>query len=186
MTLRRLDPLGLSPMLARMHYPNKPPRNVIAPSNWHFQYLADHLRADEVQHWLAISGAERFDPDVAARAYMNTPGLAFVLLGSDGMPAVAGGFRELRPGCWDGWMAGSHAGWERHWRDITRATRWLMGQLFQMGARRLAIETIAERTAATDWYARALGMRHEGTQRRAGAHGEDIVTYSRIAEDNRP
>ena len=182
--MRRLDPLGGSLMLSAMLYPSRTPANVVAPKNWHFQYLADHLRADEKSHWLAFSGADVFDADVAAQAYMMTPGLAFTLLGSDGMPAVAGGFREVRKGAWEGWMVGTAEGWDRHWRGITRATRWLMGQLFVMGARRLSIDTVATRVDATDWYGRALGMRLEGVQRRAGAHGEDIVTYSRIAEDD--
>lgn len=168
-------------MLAAMITPSKPPANVVAPRNWHFQYLADHLRPDEIEHWLAISGAASFDPDVAALAYMNTPGLKFTLLGRDGMPVVAGGFHEVEPGVWQGWMVGTLAGWHSHWRMITKASRWLMGQLFALGAQRLCVNTIASRTAATCWYARALGLRLEGTLAGAGHRGEDFVYYARTA-----
>lgn len=182
----RLDPCARSSMLPAMRYPSRPPSNVVAPRNWHYQVLAEKMRADEIAHWLAVSGADAYDADVAARGFMNTPGLAFAVLDERGMPAAAGGFQQSLPGVWDGWMAGTSDGWDLHWRAITKATRWLMGQLFAQGARRLAVDTIATRTAATAWYAQALGMRHEGTRRRAGAHGEDLVTYSRIAEDHQP
>lgn len=167
-----------------MRYPSRPPANVVAPRNWHYQMLAERMRADEIAHWLAMSGATAYDPEVAARGFMATPGLAFVVIGGDGVPAAAGGFQEGLPGVWHGWMAGSAEGWATHWRAITKATRWLMGQLFEQGARRLCVDTIASRTDATDWYADALGMRYEGTHRAAGARGEDIVTYARISGDN--
>lgn len=167
-----------------MILPSRPPANLVATRNWHLQWLAERLRPDEVQHWLAMSGAEHYDADVAARGFMSTPGLRFTLLDDAGTPIAAGGFHETQPGVWDGWMVGSLAGWGTHWRALTKAVRWLMGQLFAQGARRLAVCTIAARTAATDWYRRGLGMTHEGTLRRAGAHGEDLVFYSRIAEDN--
>jgi hypothetical protein len=173
-------------MLPRMIAPRRPPSNVVRPRNWHFQCLAERLRPDEIAHWLAMTGADSFDADVAARGYMQTPGLVFVVVDAIGRPQAAGGFHEERRGAWQGWMVGTPEGWSTHWRSITKATRWLMGELFTMGARRLAVDTIASRTAATDWYAKALGMRYEGTQRRAGAQGEDIVTYSRIAEDTQP
>lgn len=171
-------------MLPVMRYPSRPPSNVVAPRNWHYQLLAEQMRPDEVEHWLAMSGATRYDPDVAARGFMSTPGLAFVVLAEDGVPAAAGGFHEIHPGVWRGWMVGSPAGWTAHWRTITKATRWLMGQLFRMGARRLFVDTIASRKEACAWYSRALGMRFEGCLRRAGAGGEDIVFYARIAEDH--
>lgn len=173
-------------MLLAMRYPSRPPSHVVAPRNWHFQVLAEHMRADEIAHWLAMSGADVYDAEIAARGFMATPGLAFVVVDDAGAPVAAGGFQQDLPAVWSGWMAGTADGWATHWRTITKATRWLMGQLFEQGARRLSVDTIATRTAATDWYAQALGMRHEGTRRRAGAHGEDIVTYARIAEDNQP
>lgn len=184
--MTRLDSRRRCLMLLIMLYPSSPPSNVVAPRNWHYQVLAERMRPDEVDHWLAMSGAGAYDAEVAARGFMTTLGLAFVVVDELGAPVAAGGFQQGLPGAWDGWMAGTPEGWATHWRTITKATRWLMGQLFAQGARRLAVDTIATRTDATCWYAQALGMRHEGTRRRAGAHGEDIVTYARIAEDNQP
>lgn len=173
-------------MLHAMIAPSKPPSNVVPARNWHFQYLADNLRPDEIEHWKAVSGADAYDPDVAARGYLATPGMKVSVMGADGMPVVAGGAHETDPGVWLGWMVGSMAGWGSHWRAITKTNRWLMGQLFAGGARRIYVSTITTREQACRWYEKALGMTREGVHRRAGAQGQDIVFYSRIAEDGQP
>jgi hypothetical protein len=165
-----------------MLFPSRAPANVIAPRNWHYQYLADHLRPDEIEHWLAITEAATYDPDVAARACMNTPGLAFTVMGSDGYPVAAGGFHEIAPGVWKGWMVGTMDGWRKHYRSITRATRWLMGQLIQVGAKRFCVNTLVSRTGATRWYERALGMVHDGTLRQPGKPEQRIGFYSHIVQ----
>jgi hypothetical protein len=166
-----------------MIFPNNPPSNIMKALNWHMQYIAERMRPDEIQHWLAVSGAPSYDPEVAAAGFIATPGLKFSVLHTDGNPAIVGGFHEVSAGCWDGWMIGTLVGWEECWRSITKGSRWLIDELFASGARRVCISTIAERTEACMWYVDGLGLQWEGTHRRAGAHGEDIVFYSRITED---
>ncbi len=166
-----------------MIFPSNPPKNVIAARNWHLQYIAERMRPDEIQHWLAVSGAKAYDPEVAAAGFIGTPGLKFSVLHTDGNPAICGGFHESHRGCWEGWMVGTERGWSECWRSITKGSRWLIDELFTSGARRVSISTIAERVAACSWYDEGLGLQWEGTHRAAGAHGEDIVFYSRIAGD---
>lgn len=166
-----------------MIFPSSPPKNVIAARNWHLQYIAERMRPDEIAHWLAVSGAMAYDPEVAAAGFIATPGMKFSVLQADGNPAICGGFHEVARGCWDGWMVGTLEGWATCWRSITKANRWLIGELFADGARRVCVSTIAERVEATAWYVDGLGLQYEGRHRAAGAHGEDIVFYSRIAGD---
>lgn len=166
-----------------MIFPNNPPSNVMKALNWHMQYIAERMRPDEIKHWLAVSGAPSYDPEVAAAGFIMTPGLKFSVLHVDGHPAITGGFHEVSKGVWNGWMVGTPEGWDECWRSITKTARWLIDELFKGGARRVSISTIAERTEACAWYVAGLGFRYEGMHRQAGAHGEDIVFYSRIAED---
>lgn len=155
--------------------------NLVAAKNWHFTFLAEHMRLDEQRHVLALSGADTFDPEVAAAAAIATPGIRFTVMGPHGMPVVAGGFVPLRGQCWEGWMMGTLESWQSHYRHISRAVRWAIAQLFEQGATRLQVTTLADRDSALDWYERALGMHCDGTLRAAGAHGEDLVIYSRLA-----
>jgi hypothetical protein len=166
-----------------MRFPTNAPAGVVPARNVHFQYLAEHMREDEKQHWLAMSGANSYNSDVAAAGFMLTNGMRMTLLGVDGMPVIAGGFVPSRGNSWDGWMVGSIEGWDKEWRSITKAVRWLMGEMFRAGATRLSITTLASRHEALDWYEKALGMECEGTLRCAGSHGEDLVIYSRIKGD---
>lgn len=169
---------------ARIVMPERAPAGLVVSRNWHFQHLAENIRPDEIDQWKATTGANDYNPDVAAGAFIAAPGVKFTLLDDLGMPACAGSFQGMGFGVWEGWMAGTTAGWETHWRSMTKAARWYMGQLFKFqAARRIYITTVATRTGATDWYQRALGMRLDGTLRAAGAHGEDMVVYSRLAGD---
>lgn len=170
-----------------MILPKNAPNGVVPARNWHFQYLAERMRPDEIDHWKATTGARDYNPDVAAGAFIAGPGLKFTLLDRAGMPACAGGFQDMGFGVWEGWMVGTLDGWDGAWRSMTKAARWYMGHLFtEQSARRVYIATLATRTCATDWYRRALGMRLDGTLRGAGAHGEDMVIYSRLSGDTTP
>lgn len=156
------------------------PANLVQARPWHFLHLAERLRPDEQRHVLAMSGADRYDPDVAAAAAISSEGMRFAMLDDAGVPIVAGGFVPLRGDCWEAWMMGSIDGWEAKYRCIARAVRWSMDQMFANGATRLQITTLADRFDALDWYERALGMRCDGKLCSAGAHGEDLVIYSRV------
>lgn len=154
--------------------------------NWQMQYIAEHMRPDEIEHWLAITGEKEYSPEVAAAAMIATVGVKFSLVDDLGVPVVVGGFVQESTGCYSLWMCGTIEGWNRRWRSITKSCRALIGALFEDGARRVFISTIASRTAAQDWYVNGLGLIYEGRHREAGAKGEDIVFFSRVTKDIAP
>jgi hypothetical protein len=160
------------------------PSNIIPTRNWHVLYIAERMRPDEISHWLAVTGAKEYDPEVAAAGFINTPGLRFTVTNRDGTPAFIVGWYEAAPACWIGWAIGTMAGWDEQWRSITKAVVWLLGEVERNGARHMAISTIAERLDARRWYRRSLKLTYEGRHRAAGAQGQDIVFYSRIAGVN--
>lgn len=170
-------------MLHAMIAPSKPPSNVVPCRNAHLQYLCERMRPDEIEQYLALTFAKAYDADVAAAGLIAITGLKFTVLGSDGLPVAAGGYSEVQPGVWESWMVGSMDGWATHWRSMTKAARWLMDGLFEMGARRLQTHALASRTRAIDWYERSLGLVHEGTARQAGMNGQDVTCHARVRGD---
>jgi hypothetical protein len=159
------------------------PDNLIAAKNWHMQYIAERMRPDEITHWKAVSGSDRYDPEVAASGFISTPGVKFAVLNKDGTPAAVIGTFEGLPGVWTGWMIGTMDGWSSEWRSLTRATRWLIDEWMQAGAKVVRICTIEERAQAMDWYERGLLMKYEGVHRCSGAQGQNIVFFSRTQGD---
>src|SRR5262249_33098205 len=121
----------------------RPPSCVVPFRNVHALYLCERAREDEIEQYLAITGAKEWNSEVAAAGFIGMPGMRFTLLGADNMPACAGGYHEVSPGVWQSWMVGSCDGWEHSWRSITKASRWLMDGLFEMGARRLQTNCLA-------------------------------------------
>lgn len=160
----------------------KPPSNLVPCKLVHLLYLCERMRPDEIEQYLALTMGKEYHPDTAAIGFANTPGIKFTLLGPDGYPAASGGYEEVLPGVWQSWMVGSTEGWETSWRGLTKATRWLMDGLFELGARRLQTSALASRTRALEWYERGLLMQREGTLRNFGANGEDVAMYARVME----
>jgi hypothetical protein len=160
-----------------------PPSNVRECRNWHIQYVCDHMRADEVDQYRAVSGAVDYRPDDAAAVFIAMPGHKFTVIGADGLPAACGGYQEVMPGVWQSWMVGTEPGWKTNWRAITKACRWVMEGLFAMDARRLQTNSLASRTQAIEWYERGLGLVREGTWREFGAQGQDFACFSRVRAD---
>lgn len=152
-----------------------------APLIEDFAYLAKRMRRDEIEQFLAYSGLTEYVPDIAARAFALTPGRSFVLVGPDDLPVLAGGFQPLTGGVYDGWMVGTDAGWEKHWRAITKTGRRLMDMMFADGAHRIQIASLASRTAAHAWYERSLHMTREGVLKRYCADGQDAVMFARTS-----
>jgi hypothetical protein len=165
-----------------MRIPKTPPLSLVPARNWHFQFIAEHMREDERQAWLALSGATKYDADAAATSCMNAPGIHFALLGNGFEPIVAGGFSRLRGLTYEAWMIGTPAGWSEGWRGITRAVRWAIREQFRAGAQRIQVVTLESRINACAWYERALHMHKESVLSRAGAHGEDLVMYATFKE----
>ena len=146
-----------------------------------FAYLARRMRPDEIDQFLAFSGATEWSPDSAARELLAKRGASFVLVDPGNLPVVAGGFEPISRGVVEAWMLGTIDGWAEHWRRITTACRRLMDAQFANGVHRVQICALASRTKTHEWYERGLGMQREGVLRRYCADGSDAVMFSRIA-----
>lgn len=158
------------------------PSNVIPCTLPHLVYLCGRMREDEIVQYVALTGAEKYDPDVAAVGMFSGNGPRFTMVGKDRMPVVAGGYNEVLPGVWNSWMVGTQDGWDKNWRSITRASRWMIDLMFEhFRARRLETMALADRSAACWWYEKSLGMVYEGTRVGLGVGGEDVACYGRLA-----
>ncbi len=158
------------------------PSNIIPCRPAHLLYLCECMREEEREQYVALTCAEQYDPDVAARGFINTAanGFAITALCQDNTPAVAGGYEEILPGVWQSWMVGTERGWAEQWRSITKGSRWLADRLFQLGARRVQTVTLATRTQAIEWFERGLGLKPEGIWRGYGRDGQDVAAFSRV------
>jgi len=139
------------------------------------------MREDEIEQYVALTGARQWEPEVAARGFMIAPGLKFTVIDSKGMPAASGGFEQVLPGIWQSWMIGTQAGWDECWRSITKASLWLMDGLLKGQARRLETLVHAKRTHTCEWYERALGMYCEGEKKMFCADGSSALMYAKVA-----
>lgn len=145
-------------------------------------YLARNMRPDEIAQDLAMTGAAEYDPQQAILKMAAVHGPKFVLL-ADGVPVVAGGFWQVRPGVWEGWQLGTMAGWEKHWRAITKITRRLNDRMLaEPNVHRLQLYGQAGRDKTFEWYERSLGYQREATLSRYCANGDDAVLFARIKE----
>lgn len=146
-----------------------------------FAYIAAHMRSDEVQQYLALTGLPEYVSDVAARSLIASTGSQFVMVDRGNMPVLVGGFCPVRDGVFEGWLAGTEDGWEHHWRAMTKVCRGLMDDLLASGARRIETFALASRTQAHEWYERSLLMQREGVLRGYFADGQDAVVFSRVS-----
>lgn len=160
------------------------PSYVVPCSAWHILFLVDNMRADEIEQYIALTGAETYRKDVVVSGMLNMmlTGPAFTVVGADGLPVSAGGYTEVIPGVYNSWMVGTQAGWDKYWRRITIGTRWVMDFMFEeMGARRLQTSALVSRDAACWWYQKSLKMVPEGVWVRFGRDGEDVACFARTA-----
>ena len=98
--------------------------------------LASQARPDEIAQYEALVG-RKWDIDDVANGHFNRPGIRYTLLDANDAPVVAGGYDPVGPGIWQSWMLGTMDTWGKHWRSITKASRFVADQLFEDGARRL-------------------------------------------------
>lgn len=147
-----------------------------------FAYIAERMRPDEREQFVAFTGVERYDANMAARSYVLSGGLAYALIDRQDKPFAIGWFEELRPGVWEVTGIGTPDGWKRYWRAITKQSRMRMDDLIAGGAHRIQILALASRTDAHRWYERGLGMQREGVLRGYCANGDDAVIYARVRE----
>jgi hypothetical protein len=154
------------------------PSNVVTFEDLHAYIICTQMRPDEITQLLAFTGADSYDHEMAARAFINKPGPKFTLVDEQGQPVIVGGYSPVIDGVWQSWMAGTEAGWCKHWRAITKASRWLMDALFEAGARRLQTNALQSRREAIMWYERGLHLKYEGTWKEFGCGGEDVACYA--------
>lgn len=158
--------------------------NLVTPTVGDILYIAGRMREDEIAQYLALTGLTEYDPDVCTRTVLRVMGeVNFCLLDSDGLPYCVGGFDEIRPKVWQTWMMGTPDGWDKHWREITKASRRLMDNLLASGrAHRVQCYALATRTQAQEWYKRGLKMDFEANVRKLFADGQDGVCYVKVKE----
>jgi len=147
-----------------------------------FARIARNLRPDEIEQFVAFTGAPGYKPDVLARTLLATPGTSYVLVDRTNLPIAIGGFEPLRPGVWQTWGIGTLDGWAKHWRAITKQSRRQMDYLFANGAHRIEIIALVSRHDAHRWYEEGLLMQCEGTLKGYCANGADAVMYARTME----
>ena len=136
------------------------PRNMVPFKPEHLFYLAANARQDEREQWEYFHG-KPYDPRDVTAYVLRQKGPAFTVMGCDGNPAVAGGYFYVSPGVWQSWMLGTPLGWILNWRSITKATRWLVWAMFQIGAKRLETFVQPSRARTCEWYCRAMGLQRE-------------------------
>ncbi len=146
-------------------------------------HVCRSMRPDEIEQTLAFGYRDDYDPEATSVALYQTPGPKVTIVGRDGMPILCGGAMELGPGVWQGWQAGTMAGWPQDWRLITRVTRWFMDRLFESGAHRVQTVALESRVKACQWYEKGLRMTAEGVTRGYGKGGENAVTFARLRTD---
>lgn len=157
--------------------------NLIEPTVADIAYLCQRMRADEQDQFCALNNLAEYDANAAARQLVALPGMAFCLLADDGLPVAAGGFVQVRPGVWQSWMVGTEDGWEKHWRDLTKACKRVMRGLLDSGTcHRIETVALASRTKAGRWYMKSLGETFEGVQRGWFPDGRDAAWYAKVKE----
>lgn len=159
-----------------------PEVRIAVPMLEDFGFIARNMRPDEIEQFLAMTGQPEYIADVAARTFANTPGETIALVGRDGLPFAVAGFLPLRPGVMQAWAAATMAGWDQHWRTMTKETIRRMNYLFSVGTHRIETTALASRLKAHHWYTHGLGMTQEGVQAAYCANGEDAITFSRVKE----
>lgn len=143
-----------------------------------FAWVADRMRPDEIDQWLAKTGSPTYSADACARAMANAAN-TFALIDPAGYPVGVGGFEPLRPGVYELWAAGTVDGWDRHWRAITLECARMIRRLFADGAHRVQTVALASRTQAHEWYERGLGLHREAEHPGWFANGATGVTFAR-------
>lgn len=152
--------------------------NIGRPTLHDLRTLCANARPDEIVQWRALTGLP-WEPEAVALDLLDRPGPSFVLLDDHGVPVLAGGFDFVIPGVWRGWMVGTMAGWEQHWRRITLETNRIIRFMLKT-ERRIELLCIASREAACTWYERGLKMQREGVHPNYGVNGETAVLYARV------
>jgi hypothetical protein len=163
------------------------PPNLVPATPENVFDLCRRMRSDEIAQLRAFYDVDKadgqFDADAVALMLLNKQSPRYAVLQDDGDPAVCFGLEMVAEGVWQPWMVGSQEGWERNWRSITKACRWVLHSLFSAGGRRLEMSAIESRVQTHEWYQRALKMSPEGVKRKFGRNGENVHLFAVLPED---
>lgn len=141
-------------------------------------HCARQLKADEVRQVEAMTGLA-YDPDSTATTVFSSKWLMWAVTG-DAFPVCVGGYQWLRPGVWTCWMLSTPEAWGKHRFSVTRAIKQTLKGLFDSGAHRVELVSLADRETAHDWYVRCLGFHCESKMAAWGAKGEDAFLFARL------
>ncbi len=165
---------------------NRVPKNIIPFKLWHIEYIAQNMRDDEIEQYMAFRGLKEYDPDEAAIFFANIPNeLKYTLISEKGEPLMCGGYYCIKAGVWNSFMAATPEAWETHWRSITKAVRWLMTQLIDGGADRLQTTCLSKRKKTIEWYKKSLGMKFEGKMLNYCGKGVHASMFAVIPKENK-
>jgi hypothetical protein len=160
--------------------PMLPETRLAVPLVEDYATIAKTMRPDEIAQFLAMSGMREYVPDIAAKAWINSPGPAFVVVDRDNKPLAVSGFTPVHDGVYEAWAAAPLRTWQRHWRAVTKYCVRQMSALLEADAHRIQICALATRTEAHAWYEKGLHMTREGLLRAYCADGSDAVMFARV------
>ncbi len=144
-----------------------------------FGHIARHMRPDEIDQYLALSGMDSYFPDMAARFLAATPGQVWLMVDETNLPFLVGGLIPIRKGVYEAWLAGTMEGWEKHGFAITRFCRKQVDDLLKTEAHRVHVVSLAGRNHAHEWYERGIGMKREGVLKGYFSNGADAVMFAK-------
>jgi hypothetical protein len=142
-----------------------------------YAYIARHMRSDEVQQFMAITGMKTYSQDACARAMANMRGPSYVYVDRQNMPVLLGGFDPIRKGVYEAWLAGTDEAWSKYWRAFTKISLRMIDGMLKGDAHRIQTTALITRTHAHAWYER-LGMKNEGVQKMYCADGQDAIRFA--------
>lgn len=150
--------------------------------------LCHHLRQDEREQWMALTGAAHYNPEEAAQAVISSSmANAWALVNESGRAVVVGGLDVDRPGVASAWMLGTDAGWASYWYAITRHARRFLHCAIAAGAvHRIEIVALSSREAACAWYQHGLGMVFEGRRPGYFANGASASVFTALSPEVLP
>lgn len=141
-------------------------------------HVAAKMRPDEIEQWLALTGAGQYDADVMVRGIVGAGGASWALVDNTGRPFIVGGFQVERHGVASVWLVGTADGWAKHWRMITKICRRSIAALLN-DFHRVEVTSLASRVHAHAWY-RRVGLTHEEPLKAWFANGADAVTFAAL------
>ena len=152
-----------------------------APELVDFLRVCTDLLPEEVEQYEAITGERFHATQAAANRYLRASPSWGIATPEE--PLCVGGFDCVRPGVWRTWMLTRPMAFEpANWRIVTRYCRQAVDRVMESGANRVECEALASRTQALRWYEKGLRMQREAVSRKAGAAGQDFVTFVRVRE----